>query len=79
MEKRNYIPEKALVGHTKAIPIEILKVLIELTEKFICKIKCDNGENGTGFFCNILLDEWNSTKALITNEHILKEDSNKTI
>ena len=72
--KNDYIPEKALANNISSIPLEALKFLIPKTEKCICKIKCKDGSNGTGFFCNIP-DRWDIFKVLMTNHHVLnKED-----
>ena len=73
MEEENYIKEKELKNAPKAIPIEVLEVLIPKAKTQICKIECSDGGRGTGFFCNILYG-FNIIKALITNNHVLKED-----
>ena len=73
MKDKDCIPEKDLFGHAKSISIMAMKVVIELTEKCICKIKCNDGGNGTGFFCNIVKDDWESYKVLMTNNHVLNE------
>jgi hypothetical protein len=46
---------------------------VEKSEKQICKVYCNNGACGTGFFCNIL-DGWNLFKVLITNNHVLNQN-----
>jgi len=74
MEKLDYIPEKYLEGLPTSTSINSLKRIIELTEKCICKIKCNDGGHGTGFFCNIYLDDWNFVRALITNYHVLNKN-----
>ena len=73
----DYIKEKELKGNSKAKSIEAIKISLEQVEKSICKIKCNDYESGTGFFLNIInVNEWNSLslKAIVTNNHILKED-----
>ena len=70
----DYIPEKDLVNQSKSITIEQMKNLIELCEKRICKIKCNDGSHGTGFFCSLSIDDWNSIKVLITNNHVLSKN-----
>jgi hypothetical protein len=54
MEDEKYIPEKQLANLPKSIPLQILKILVEKSEKQICKVYCNNGACGTGFFCNII-------------------------
>ena len=75
MENEDYIPEKSLKDQSKSVPIESLAILIELTKKRICKIKCSDGSFGTGFFCNIpYKDDWDSLKVLITNYHVINNN-----
>ena len=66
MKKENYIKEKELKNSPKPIPIELLKLLIPKAETSICKIECNDGGHGTGFFCNIP-NGWNILRVLITN------------
>ena len=74
MQSENYIPEKALANMPSSIPYEVLKALIPKMETQICKIECNNGGFGTGFFCNIPKG-WDQTlKTLITNNHVLNKD-----
>lgn len=43
-------------------------------ENQLCKIHCNDGAHGTGFFCNIPYG-WNNTlKVLITNNHVLNNE-----
>ena len=42
-------------------------------ENQICKIECNDGGHGTGFFCNIIFG-WNIIKILMTNNHVLNKD-----
>ena len=73
---RDYIEEKFLDNQSKSIPINSLKILIELTEKRICKIELKDGGYGTGFFCSIpFFDSWETYKTLITNNHVLTEEN----
>ena len=53
MKMENYIKEKELKNSHKAIPIEVLKLLILKAETSIYKIECSDGVHGTRFFCNI--------------------------
>ena len=71
----NYIPEKKIEDQINAIP---LNESYKLAKK-ICKIKCENGI-GTGFFCDIIIDEWDHllrVRTFITNRHVLNEDDIK--
>ena len=73
MEKKDYCPEKILAGYSKPILYEVMKVLTELLENRICKIKCSNGSIGTGFFCFIPgQNEWEPLMVLMTNNHVLE-------
>ena len=73
--KLEYSPEKQIEGQGNSVPA---KKLLNLMEKKICKIKCGN-LTGTGFFCSVVMDEWESLKmrVLITNNHVLNEDKIK--
>ena len=73
--KIEYSPEKQIAGQANSLP---MKKLMNLGEKKICKIKIGDG-TGTGFFCSIVMDEWESLKmkVLITNNHVLNEDAIK--
>ena len=73
MEGENYIEEKRLNDSPASISVEALEILIPKIKTSICKIKCNNGGNGTGFFCNIS-DNWTTLKVLMTNNHVLKKD-----
>ena len=72
MEK-DYIPEEELSNQFKCLTVKELGILFELCEKKICKIKCKDGSHGTGFFCSIPIDDWDSIKVLITNNQVLSE------
>ena len=58
---------------TTAIDYNSICKLIKLMEESICKIKLSNA-SGTGFFCNINLNENKKMPVLITNNHVLRED-----
>jgi hypothetical protein len=69
-----YIKEKGN-AYSKSITFEQMKMFFEQMPKCICKIKCNNGSNGTGFFCTIpYLDDWSILRVLITNNHVLGEN-----
>jgi hypothetical protein len=71
--KIEYVPEKT-IGQTNPIP---LMLLLEIGQKKICKINCTGGGTGTGFFCNLIIDGWNSLRVLFTNNHVLNKDDIK--
>ena len=69
-----YIPEKELPNQPKELSTEEVEIILKYLKKSICKIKCDDGSHGTGFFCNI--NNWESIiKVLITNNHVLNKES----
>ena len=75
-DEKDYVEEKILKKNSKSVPIEVLRFLIELTEKRICKIELKDGGNGTGFFCSIPhLESWKTYNALITNNHVLSKEN----
>ena len=69
----DYVPEKYLNDHSKSMDLESLEIIGKQMKNSICKIYCKDGSCGTGFFCNIAYDNWNSIKALLTNNHVLNE------
>ena len=73
MSNISYNPEKYIKGQSQPIPISTLKSLIQLSEKCICKIEA-KGLSGTGSFISINMDSQHSVKALLTNNHVLKEE-----
>ena len=72
--KKDYIPEKKLKNQAKSVSAESLKIIIEFCENKICKIKCKDESYGTGFFCFIPINEWDTFMALITNNHVLTKN-----
>ena len=74
MNKISYIPEKYIKGQLEPIPISTLNSIIQLSQNCICKIE-SSGLSGTGSFISINMDSQHSVKALLTNNHVLKEDS----
>ena len=75
MGNKNYIPEKDLANAADDIPFDNLKIIIQQIEKSICKIKCNDGGNGTGFFCIIPFpDKFHLLPVLMTNNHVITED-----
>lgn len=74
MAQNNYIKEKGIKNAPDSIPINILRTVIEQTEKSICNIICKDGGNGTGFFCLIPFpDKGNSLPVLITSNHVIEK------
>ena len=75
INEESYIKEKSLEKYPQSISVENLKIIIEQSEKSICKIICDKGGFGTGFFCLIPFpDKCNLLKVLITNNHVINKD-----
>ena len=67
MIEQNFIPEKELDKIPKSISFEQMDIIRNQMEKSICKIKCQNGGFGTGFFCKIYFpDEFHLLPVLIT-------------
>ena len=74
MDNKSYEPEKDLANVPDQIPINILEIIIEQSKKSICKIKCNDGGNGTGFFCIIPFpDKFHQLPVLMTNNHVISE------
>jgi hypothetical protein len=70
-----YIQEKVLREHPESVNKKNLKRIIEQMEKSICKIKCNDGSIGTGFFCKIPFpDNSKLLPVLITNSHVLSRN-----
>ncbi len=58
------------------VPVEGTKIILYKLENCVCKIYKDNGEKGSGFFCNIpYFDE--TLPFLITNIHVRNEQDIK--
>ena len=75
MENLNYESEEDLNNTPDSVPINILKIIIEQSEKSICKIKCKGGEYGTGFFCIIPFpDKFHQLPVLMTNHHVIDKE-----
>ena len=69
------ISEEDLENVPDDVSIDTLKIITEQIEKSICKIKCNDGGNGTGFFCIIPFpDKFHPLPVLMTNNHIITED-----
>jgi len=74
----SYIKEKLIESSPKPVTIQGTETILSQMKNSICKIyKC----NGTGFFCNIIFQNFNF-KALITNYHLIDKkyiEENKII
>ena len=73
MSKEDYIKEKELPNQSKAIPTEEMITLVDLIKTHVCKITCNDGTHGTGFFCKIPIGWGNYLTTLMTNNHVLNE------
>jgi len=71
MEEEKYIKEKELSNLPKSIPAKQMIILLDLLKANICKIYCNDGRRGTGFFCNIEIGWDKIMKVLMTNSHVL--------
>ena len=76
-EEENYIREKQLANLPKAISLKLIKNLENISKTHICKIYCNDGSHGSGFFCNIQNNWNNNLKVLITNNHVLNKNDIK--
>ena len=75
MDTKTFEPEKDLANIPDQVPINMLKIIIEQSENSICKIKCNDGGNGTGFFCKIPFpDKFHQLPVLMTNNHVISEN-----
>ena len=50
MGNKDYIQEKSLKYHPKSTNLEGMKKIMQQMEHSVCKIICNNGDCGTGFF-----------------------------
>ena len=68
------IKEKGFTNVSNPILIELLEIYISKIKTNICKVECNDGGHGTGFFCNISIGWQQTIKVLMTNNHILKKE-----
>ena len=74
----DYDKEKLVNGAPDSAKLEVYKILLKQGEKSVCKIKCEDGGIGTGFFFLIPFpDKIRRLRALATNNHILEESDIK--
>ena len=72
---QSYKKEKELKNHPKSLNLEQMEYIQEQMKKSVCKIKCNNGGYGSGFFCKIPFpDNFNLLPVLITNYHVISKD-----
>ena len=72
---QNYNPQKDSDNFPHSVPIEALRIILEQSRKNLCKIKCNDGGNGTGFFCIIPFpDKFKQLPVLITNNHVITKN-----
>ena len=73
----DYMPEKELKGHINSVNKMQLEKILSQMEKCICRIYCNDGSKGTGFFCKIPFPDSNGyqdpLEVLITNNHVLSQ------
>ena len=74
MKKEKYIKEKEIANQPQAIDPKEMIILLDLIKTHICKIFCNDGGHGTGFFCYIPMGWGNFLTALMTNNHVLSID-----
>ena len=67
--------EKLPPNQPKSISTEEMIGILERIKTHICKIYCNDGSYGTGFFCNIEINWNNRLKVLMTNNHVLNKNN----
>ena len=63
--------EDYIVDNYPMSSIETLENIINIMKSSICKISINNGQQGTGFFCNINLNDWEILRVLITTDFFI--------
>ena len=71
------ILEKKVEDYPCMISLKNEKNIISQMENGVCKINVGQGQSGTGFFTNIKFNENEIHHFLVTNDHVLGEDSIK--
>ena len=71
----NEIKEIYLEDYPIPITSESTEIILSQMKKCICKIYMNNGNKGTGFFCKIPFPDKEYLQFLITNNHIIDENS----
>ena len=66
--------EEKLNNYSEPVSLETTEKIIEQMKNCICKIRTENGQKGTGFFCKIPFPDFEHLlPILITNNHIIDE------
>ena len=66
--------EKCLIGYPEPVDLMTAEKIIDQMKNCVCKIKLDNKNKGTGFFCKIPFPDYeNLLTVLITNNHVIDE------
>ena len=52
-DENDYIKEKQLKNYPQSLPLSKMKVIMEQMDTAVCRIHCNKGGFGTGFFCLI--------------------------
>ena len=65
--------EKYLENYPIPISLKSTEKIIKQMKNSICKIKTLDGNNGTGFFCEIPYNNDTSISVFITNNHIINK------
>ena len=66
--------EKSLDDYPLPVTIDKTRIILKQMENYICKIENKNG-NGTGFFCYIPNNNNKLLPVLITNNHVINQDT----
>lgn len=80
LKKKEKKLEKYIENYPKSVNSEKMSIILTQMEKTICKVKLENDNYGTGFFCNIpIFNDWNSLlRVFITNNHIINKNDIRT-
>ena len=71
----SYVKEKDIDNNAISIPTSALEVILDLAKKSIGKIKSNEQDIATCFFCAIPFpDKYNRLPVLVTNNHVLKKE-----
>ena len=71
----SYVKEKDIDSNAISIPTSALEVILDLSKKSIGKIKSNEQDIATCFFCAIPFpDKYNRLPVLVTNNHVLKNE-----
>ena len=75
MKEEDYIKENHIPNQPEPMSLKELEILNRLSKTHVCKINCNDGTTGTGFFCNIPIGWGNYLAVLMTNNHVLDLNS----